>query len=157
MTRSPFVLLALTCVVLSSCDALSGLSEDRPNADGTYKGDFQVHARFTERTSTGSYVYKEKIITGAVGFTIQGLKVITTPSAGEGEVTWDDANKTMWVKFRSVASSNESYCSRWEYYGGLRESDQFLKGEGGITCVAPMPEYVGFEAFPKTYWTVRRQ
>ena len=158
MKRSSFGLLALTWIVVAGCESLAGLNEDdTPNADGTYRGDFQVQFSYTEQTSTGSVVSREKTITGAVGFTIQGKKVITTPSAGDGTVTWDDFNKTMWVEFHSIASSNETFCARWRYHGGLLQSDQFLKGEGAINCVAPLEGYGGFAPFPRTYWKVTRQ
>ncbi|MGQ0813501.1 MAG: hypothetical protein ACT4O1_03460 [Gemmatimonadota bacterium] len=145
------------CLGFAACDALTGVADSSKNADGTYRGDFQVRSTFYVKSPTGGFTYETKTITGAVGFTIQGGKVITTPVAGDGTTTWDHVNKTMWVDFQSIASSNETHCSKWRYYGGLLESDQFLKGEGGISCVAPDDVFVSFSAFPQTYWKVTRQ
>lgn len=147
-----FVVTGLICLGLSGCEAVAGLSESGKNADGTYKGDFQVRVSYYEKGPYGNTV-RERSVTGAVGFTIQGDKVITTPLAGEGRTIWDSANKTMWVEFTSIVSSNETLCSRWRYYGGLLESDQFLKGEGTMNCLAPAADYIAAQ----TYWKVNRQ
>lgn len=147
------IVTALLCVAASGCDALAGLSETSPNADGTYRGDFQVRVTYAERGPTGSTTHKQRSVAGAVGFTIKGGKVMTTSAAGEGVTIWDGVNKTMWVEFFSIVSSNETFCSRWRYYGGLLESDQFQKGEGTINCVAPAEEFIGWQ----TYWKVTRQ
>jgi len=154
MKRSSAVVLALTCLVTSACDMITAPTDETPNADGTYKGDFQIVYNAVTRTSSGGFVFTEKSVTGAVGFTIQGTKVITTPSAGEGQVIWDHVNNTMWVEFQSINSSNETYCSRWRYYGGLLKSDQFLKGEGSINCVAPGEDHTPWKS---SYWKVTRQ
>lgn len=80
--------------------------------------------------------------------------MITTSLAGEGEAIWDHVNNAMWVEFHSIVSSNETHCSRWRYYGGLLQSDQSLKGEGGMNCVAPTDNFV---ATKSSYWKVTRQ
>lgn len=147
-----FVVAALLCIGVSGCDALADPSESSHNADGMYKGDFQVRVAYYEKGPFGNTV-RERSVTGAVGFTIQGDKVITTSLAGEGRTIWDSANKTMWVEFTSIVSSNETFCSRWRYYGGLLESNGFLVGEGTMNCLAPAADYISAQ----TYWKVNRQ
>src|SRR5688572_18154817 len=142
--------------LMCGCDMSTDTGDDG-RADGTYKGDFSVRASYYVRSPTGSVTVESKTVTGAVGFTIQGDNVITTPAAGDGTATWDAANGTVWVEFQSIASSNETHCSRWRYYGGLLESDDFLEGEGTINCVAPDDDFINFGTFPTTYWRVTRQ
>lgn len=144
--------MPLAILLLSGCDMVTGTTAT-PNADGTYKGDFQVSVGYYTTTPNGSLTIQTRTLTGAVGFTIQGGKVITTPSAGEGQATWDPVNKTMWVDFLSIVSSNESHCSQWKYSGGLKESDQFLKGEGNIACLTHDDVFSSWN----TYWKVTRQ
>jgi hypothetical protein len=151
MTR--FILLAaLSATTLLGACSTSTDATSSVKADGVYKGDFQVTYAYIDRSS-GSPVTKSKSITGAVGFTIQGDKVITSDVAGNGSATWDPANHTVWVEFRSIFSSNETGCSRWRYYGGLLESDQFLKGLGDISCEIPTSNFISWT----TTWKVTRQ
>lgn len=154
MNRLPFNALSFLALLCTGCDMITeATGGGSKSADGTYKGDFQVVVSYYDRSS-GSTIIKTKSITGAVGFTISGNKVITTPVAGDGTTYWDPANKTMWVEFYSISSANESFCTKWRYYGGLLDSDQFLKGEGDISCVSPTQDYAGFSS---TYWKVTRQ
>lgn len=149
-------MVATLCTATAACETLNDLTSDTTTkkADGTYKGDFQIVATVYDRSS-GTTVTKTRSVSGAVGFTIQGDKVVTTDVAGPGKAIWDAVNKTMWVEFQSVASSNETACSKWRYYGGLLESDQFLKGSGDITCVAPTQDYAGWGG--GAHWKVTRQ
>lgn len=153
-TRSLPSVIVLTFVVVTGCNALTDTLDEMPNADGTYRGDAQVVVQYSETTPTGGAVLKTKSVTWAVGFTIEGDKVITTNQAGTGQAIWDGANNTMWVEFQSVFSNNESFCSRWRYYGGLLRSDQFLKGEGTLSCQAPTEE---FNVTTYSFWKVTRQ
>ena len=137
-----------------SCDIIPEVTEtDEHPANGRYKGDFQLTVNYVDRTGP-SPVGKQRTLTGAVEFTVQGDKVITTPVAGDGEVWWDDGNKTVWVEFKSIASSNESHCSQWRYYGGITGATNYRQGEGTITCLAPSADYTSIQS---SYWKVNRQ
>jgi hypothetical protein len=153
-TRSLLAVIALTGLVGSGCDALTEAIDETPNADGTYKGDAQVVVQYSDTTPTGGAVLRTKSVTWAVGFTIEGDKVITTNQAGTGQAIWDGANNMMTVEFQSIFSDNESFCSRWRYYGVLPESEHFLTGEGSLSCQAPNEQ---FNVTTYSFWKVTRQ
>ena len=154
MKASLLFLATLSTFAAAGCDMLTDVGDVMPNVDGTYHGDFQVIAAYYTYTPGGSASVAHRSVSGAVTFTIQGTRVITTPAAGDGEVIWDPVNRAAWVEFESITSSNETKCSRWRYYGGLTEGEQFLRGDGGINCLAPEEDFITFE---HTAWTVQRQ
>lgn len=156
MKRLPILVLVLAAFAVPGCDMLMEPQDLEPNIDGRYKGDFQVRAAYYKKI-LGGYSVEYRNVTGAVEFTIRGKKVITTPQAGEGKTEWDRGNGTVWLDFESITSSNETLCSRWRYSGGITEASGFIKGEGGISCLAPEPDFIRFMPFPETYWKVNRQ
>ena len=127
--------IILCCLALTGCEILVEPSNKAPNVDGSYLGDFGAKILYYVNVS-GGLQPRETTLSGAVGFTIQGTRVITNPAfAREGVAQWDHVNRYWWIDFESIYSASAQYCHKFKYSGILREADNYIRAEGTITCL----------------------
>ena len=146
--------LVLACLAFAGCEVVPEVTDAEDHrADGTYKGDYQIVISYYEDTPLGGTT-NQRSLTGAVGFTIQGEKIITTPLVGDGTAYWISGSRSVLLTFLSIVTNNDTFCAQWRYYGEIKEADNFLKGEGTLDCLAPKANFHGVIS---SYWKVTRQ
>lgn len=126
---------AVCCLALTACDLVAMVEDDKPNVDGSYLGDMSAKVTYYVEVNGGVQA-RESNISGAVGFTLKGTRVITNPTfAEEGVAEWDHVNRYWWIDFKSIRSASAQFCHQWKYSGILRESDGYIRADGTVSCM----------------------